>query len=270
MSRNGSGVYSLPQPAFVTGTKISSSAMNSDLSDIAAALTQSVSADGQTPLTGPLLMPNGTAGAPGQTFIGDKTTGFYLPNAGQIGWAAAGTQGATFNSDKSVTWAGAASWAGGVTFNGNVTIGAVTTQINATSINFNSTGLASFWTGLAPNTTIEFVIDGGGSTILSGQKGHYEVPFNCTIKRSTLLADQSGSIVVDVWKAAYGSFPPNSGNTITASATPTITSAQKAQDSTLSGWTTSLTAGDILAFNVNSATTITRVTLSLLVLRTGS
>src|SRR6266446_6509737 len=39
MPFNGSGVYSLPQTPFVTNTTISSSAVNSDFSDIAAALT---------------------------------------------------------------------------------------------------------------------------------------------------------------------------------------------------------------------------------------
>jgi hypothetical protein len=37
----------------------------------------------------------------------------------------------------------------------------------------------------------------------------------------------------------------------------------KSQDTTLTGWTTAVAAGDILRFNVDSATTVTRVTLSL-------
>jgi hypothetical protein len=115
---------------------------------------------------------------------------------------------------------------------------------------------------------LEFVIDGGGSAITTGMKGYIQVPWACTINQSTLLADQSGSIVVDVWKCSYSNFDagsthPVSGDKITASAPPTISSATKAQDSTLTGWTTSLAAGDILGFNVNSITTCTRVTISL-------
>lgn len=53
MSRNGSGVYTLPSGnPVVTGTTISSTWANTTLSDIASALTQSLSADGQTPVTG--------------------------------------------------------------------------------------------------------------------------------------------------------------------------------------------------------------------------
>ena len=110
---------------------------------------------------------------------------------------------------------------------------------------------------------IEFVIEGGGSTITTGVKGDLEIPFACTINRVTLLADQSGSIVIDIWKDAYANYPPTVADTITASAKPTISSATKAQDSTLTGWTTGISAGDVLRFNVDSVTSIQRVTLSL-------
>jgi hypothetical protein len=83
-----------------------------------------------------------------------------------------------------------------------------------------------------------------------------------------MLADQSGSIVVDVWKDTYANYPPTNADTITASAKPTISSATKSQDATLSGWTTSVAAGDILAFNVDSVTSIQRVTISLRVTKT--
>ncbi len=116
--------------------------------------------------------------------------------------------------------------------------------------------------------TIQFVIDGGGSTITTGLHGYIEIPYACTITKATLLADQTGSIVVDVFKCSYSNFDassthPVTGDKITASAPPTISSAVKAQDATLTGWTTSVSAGDILAFNVNSVSTIQRVTIAL-------
>lgn len=109
--------------------------------------------------------------------------------------------------------------------------------------------------------TLTFVVDGGGSAITTGSKGYVEVPFDCTINRVTLLADQSGSIVVDIKKVSYASFPTTAS--ICASAKPTLSSAQKSQDATLTGWTTAITAGDILEYNVDSASTVTRVTVSL-------
>jgi hypothetical protein len=111
--------------------------------------------------------------------------------------------------------------------------------------------------------TLTFVIDGGGSAITTGQKGHLEIPFACTITGWTLLADQSGSIVVDVWKDTYANFPPTVADTIAGSEKPTLSSAQKNQDLTLTTWTTAVAAGAILAFNVDSVATVTRVTLSI-------
>ncbi|MBA7714548.1 hypothetical protein ES703_123574 [subsurface metagenome] len=58
--------------------------------------------------------------------------------------------------------------------------------------------------------TITFIIDGGGAEIALGEKGHLEIPFACTITGWTILADQSGSIVVDVWKGR-GQYPSQLG-----------------------------------------------------------
>ena len=109
-------------------------------------------------------------------------------------------------------------------------------------------------------------IDGAGSVISTGSKGFLRVPYDCTITAAQLLADQSGSIVIDVTKDTYANFPPTTlTDSICASALPTLSSSQKSEDSTLTGWTTSLSKGDILGFVVDSATTVTRVTLTLAV-----
>lgn len=126
---------------------------------------------------------------------------------------------------------------------------------------------SSSTTSTPTTAVISFVIDGGGSAITTGVKGDLEIPFACTITQATLLADQSGSIVVNIWKDSYGNFAPTVADKITASAPPTISSAIKSQDSTLTGWTTTISAGDILRFNVDSISTIQRVTLSLKVTR---
>jgi hypothetical protein len=123
--------------------------------------------------------------------------------------------------------------------------------------------IASHVATFAPKVDIAIVIDGGGSAITTGVKLDVEIPFACTITAARLFADQSGSIVIDVWKDSYANFPPTVADTITASAKPTLSTAAKSQDTTLTGWTTAVAAGDILRFNVDSATTVTRVTLSL-------
>ena len=114
---------------------------------------------------------------------------------------------------------------------------------------------------------IAMTIDGGGVVITAGKKGAIEIPFNCTIDRWTITADQSGSITIDINKSTYSGYPTTTS--ITASATPAISSAQKAQSSTLTGWTTSLSAGDIVEFEVDATpTSITLATISLKVTKT--
>jgi hypothetical protein len=115
----------------------------------------------------------------------------------------------------------------------------------------------------ARRAAIAFVIDGGGSAITAGIKGDLMIPFDCTIAGATVLADQSGSIVIDIWKDAYANYPPTVADSIAASAKPTLASAAKSQDTTLSGWTVAISAGETLRFNVDSASTVARVTLIL-------
>jgi hypothetical protein len=77
LPRNGAGSYQLPEAAFLPNTPISSSAVNSDLSDIGTALTGSIAADGQTTITGALKGSSGTASAPSYSFSTDLNTGMY-------------------------------------------------------------------------------------------------------------------------------------------------------------------------------------------------
>lgn len=118
-------------------------------------------------------------------------------------------------------------------------------------------------------SAIGITIDGAGAVITTGTKGFVYAPRACTITAVTVLSTDAavltGSIVVDIWKAAYASYPPTVANTITASAKPTISSAIKSQDTTLTGWTTNISAGDVLGFHVDSVATVTRVTLQLTV-----
>jgi len=119
------------------------------------------------------------------------------------------------------------------------------------------------------NGSFGITIDGGGSAITTGVKGYITIPYNCTITGWDILADVSGSIVVDVWKDTYANFPPTVADTIAGSEKPTLSSAVKNQDNDLTTWTTSVSSGDIIAFNVDSASTLTRVNLTIKVTKTS-
>jgi len=103
---------------------------------------------------------------------------------------------------------------------------------------------------------ISFFIDGGGSEITTGIKGGLRIPFKCEIVSVSMLTDQSGSIVVDIWKDTFANYPPTDADSITSATPPTISASNKDEDTSLSGWTKSIAEGDFLMFNVDSVATI--------------
>ena len=117
--------------------------------------------------------------------------------------------------------------------------------------------------GTTATGSFGITIDGGGSAITSGVQGYVEVPYSGVITSWTLIADQVGDCVIDVWKDTYANYPPTIADTIAGSEKPTLSSSIKNQDNSLSTWTTTVNAGDIIAFNVDSASVVTRVTLSI-------
>lgn len=103
-----------------------------------------------------------------------------------------------------------------------------------------------------------------GGVIGTGVHYYISVPASVKITGWVLLADASGSMVIDVWKDTYGNFPPTVADTIAGSEKPTLTTQQRNEDLTLTTWTQNVDAGDVLAFKVDSCTTIKAAVLTLL------
>lgn len=116
---------------------------------------------------------------------------------------------------------------------------------------------------------ITIIVDGAGSVLTTGVKGYKSFPVAGIITGVRLLADQSGSIVMDIWKDTYANYPPTVADTITAAAKPTIVTALKSEDTTLTGWTKTIAAGDVFGFNIDSVTTIQRIVLELSIMIFG-
>jgi hypothetical protein len=108
---------------------------------------------------------------------------------------------------------------------------------------------------------VGITVDGSGVALTTGSKGFRTIPHAATIVGWQLISKESGSIVIDVKKCAHANFPTTSS--ICGSAKPTLSSAQINHDEALTSWTTSISAGDILEFVVDSASTVTRATLTL-------
>lgn len=130
---------------------------------------------------------------------------------------------------------------------------------------FHALTFAAFNPG--PLVDFQILISQGGGVIAAGNKGWLHVCGNFTINAWRVLADQSGSIVIDVLRAASG-FPVAS--IVGGGNMPTLSSQQFVQ-SVLTGWTSiSLVADDWIAFNVTgSPSSVTQVTVCLTCSRTS-
>jgi hypothetical protein len=100
MPRNSSGVYSLPAGnPVVTATIIASSWANNTMSDLATAMTDSLSRSGDGGMTAPLELADGAIGAPGLSWGNETNSGLYRAGAGDFRYSigAADVLGLTAN-----------------------------------------------------------------------------------------------------------------------------------------------------------------------------
>ena len=198
MSRNGSGTYTLPAGnPVVTGTVISTTWANNTMNDLASAMTDSVAADGQTPMTGPLnLNSNKVINLANGVLTGDAV------NFGQFSTP-------TFSG--AVTCSSTLSVAGDTTMAGNLSVNSTgqlkipsgtTGQRSATPlsgmIRFNSTlnqyeGYTSY-TG-ATISTITFVTT---TATLTTDTPHGLTTGNTVFITGTTPAAYSGTFVITV------------------------------------------------------------------------
>ena len=96
MSRNGSGIYSKAVTSFSSGGVITAADHNNLWDDLVSEVTNSVAADGQTTITGPIKFAAGSSSAPSLTFASDTDTGLYRSSANQVSIVASASQVAIF------------------------------------------------------------------------------------------------------------------------------------------------------------------------------
>ena len=112
---------------------------------------------------------------------------------------------------------------------------------------------------------IGFAVDGGGAVVTTGIKGIRQMEYAGIILGWTIVADTSGSAVVDVKRATYSNYPTTSS--IAGSEKPTLSSQSKNQNNSLATWST-IAVGDILEFVVDSASTVTKLWVFLRIRKT--
>lgn len=208
MARNGSGTYSLPVPPFTPGTTILSADVNSDFSDIATALTGSIAADGQTPITGQLKGAQGSV--PTYSISGDLNTGFGSSSADTAYIQCGGVIIASYTSTtetvlaltvtNSATVGGTLSVTGNFGVTGNLLVNTNKFTVDAATGNtvvggaLGVSGTAAITGTLAVNTN-KFTVDAAtGNTVVAGTLG---VTGNVTVNTNkfTVTASSGDTLV---------------------------------------------------------------------------
>ena len=114
---------------------------------------------------------------------------------------------------------------------------------------------------------IPVMFDGGGSAIANGSTIYIPVPFACTIKAYTILAD-TGTCTIKTWKKATGTAIPTITDIISTTGVA-LASGTAIRSATVTDFTTtSIAKDDILAFNITAISGATKITFMLEVEKT--
>ena len=109
--------------------------------------------------------------------------------------------------------------------------------------------------------TVNYVIDSGSLPMQVGDKGSLTIDVTGVIENIRVLSDQTGDIVFDISKTTFADFP--NFNSITSGNRVQLVNTNKYFDDVLNNWTSTITTGDILRFDVISVNNIRRVLISL-------
>ena len=225
-------------------------------------------------------MPTPTAGKRFYAFLRQDGTGGWTPTFTDVEWPDDTPPEWTTDPDTldivefvsdAMVWYGFAGGSGGSStptltveeIDGTPTEGTVDTlRFPADTLTEPSAGEVTY----KPVSNLIFGWDNGNAPLTTAANP-IDIPIDAAfdIEQVTMLAvpvSGSGSAVVDLGVDTYANFPP-APDSIVASAPPTISSAIKSQDATLTGWTTALAAGSTLRATLTSISGLKSLTIGL-------
>ena len=122
---------------------------------------------------------------------------------------------------------------------------------------------------ITPYDTTGISVDGMGSVCNIGILGYIVFPFLCNISAWNIVADgASPTCTFDIWKVAIGTALPTVANTIinvgAGGVKPFISTGNANKSTNMNNWNILISAGDIIAFNLDACTVATKISLTLL------
>jgi hypothetical protein len=165
--------------------------------------------------------------------------------------------------------ANTASIATSASFATSSSLATTASYINPTFISASAaaSGFGSGGGGTTSTSSIVLTLDGLGGTVTTGSKGYIRIPFNFTINSWSIVAVPAGNITFDVWKA--NNTVPTVANTICGGNFPSASSPNTfTTSSNINSWTSGGLAGDIIGWNLASASNASFITFQLNTTRT--
>ena len=125
----------------------------------------------------------------------------------------------------------------------------------------NWLGTNTYLKGGSTNYVTGFAMSGADALIETNSKGFFRVPTSGTITQWVLRADAPSTTVILIEKGSADVFPAVSS---IVAAAPVIISAQRCvTNTTLTGWTKTVTAGDYLKYTVLTNTAATNLAIEI-------
>ncbi len=227
--------------------------------------------------------PTTTTQSPGDNSTKIATTAFVLANSvlpalpdGEI-WIGNGSNvatGITPSGDATISDTGVITIKTSVNISGNPTTTTQTALTNNTIIATTAyvDAAASKSVGLISNFGVK-VGSVTGPVPPTGQYGSIIIPFNGTITGWDITAyGTSPTCTFDVWKVASGTVLPTVANSIintgSGGAYPALATGNVIRSTNVAHWTTTVSAGDVIIFNLNAVSVAPFITLQIELTRT--
>lgn len=110
--------------------------------------------------------------------------------------------------------------------------------------------------------SLNFVVDNGNSLIVPEQVDYVRVPYAGKLLDWSIIADQEGSVVIDVWKSSENTVPV-SGNSICNALKPTLVNATTSVMTAIAWTDNTFSQDDVFGFHVVSVSGLKKFRLSI-------
>jgi hypothetical protein len=157
-------------------------------------------------------------------------------------------------------------YGGGSGGNSIASLSAASGDVSAAAVISSETNVVATLKNNLRTGSCSVTFDGGGQVVQT-KIAYVQMPYNGTLGAWSMVADQAGACTIAVSKGTFGTFPTSSAVYSVNPAIPATNITATSAGAYNPGMAT-VTAGDVLKFEISAITTITWVNLSILITKT--